>query len=223
MSATYATRAALHEQFVDGYGTVRVLPVDAALDGPVVHAWVSADRAAFWGMSDLTEDQVTAAYAHLETLDTHHAYLLVKDGEPVALLQTYEPTADRVGECYPVEPGDIGVHLLLAPAGPGGGRSGWTTALLSAVASFVLLGLDRERVVVDPDVRNERAIARFHRQGFTPGPVVMLPEIDLPDVHLPGKHARLAFLTRETVFPAAGTRGARGGVGLLEPHRENGH
>ncbi|MFD5633056.1 GNAT family N-acetyltransferase [Streptomyces sp. NPDC127077] len=201
MSDAYATRAALYEQVVDGYGTVRVLPVDAGLDGPVVHGWVNADRAAFWGMRGLTRDQVTAIYAHMGTLDTHHAHLLVKDGEPVALLQTYEPSADRVGECYPVEPGDIGVHLLIAPAGPGGGRPGWTTALLRAAASYVLLGLDRDRVVVDPDVRNERAIARFHRQGFTPGPVVVLPEVDLPDVQLPEKRAQLAFLARETVFP----------------------
>ncbi len=114
MSDTYATRAALHEQFVDGYGAVRVLPLDARLDGPVIHGWVNADRAAFWGMRDLAEDQVIAIYAHMETLDTHHAHLLVKDGEPVALLQTYEPAADRVGACYPVEPGDIGVHLLMA-------------------------------------------------------------------------------------------------------------
>ncbi|MFF3446459.1 GNAT family N-acetyltransferase [Streptomyces sp. NPDC002667] len=203
MSRTHTTRAALYERFVDGYGAVRVLPMDAALDGPVVHGWVNADRAAFWGMRDLTEDQVVAIYAHMETLDTHHAYLLVKDDEAVALLQTYAPGADRVGACYPVEPGDIGVHLLLAPAGPGGGRPGWTTALLNAVASYVLLGLDRERVVVDPDVRNEKAIARFHRQGFTPGPVVVLPEVDLPDVHLPAKRAQLAFLDRESVFPGS--------------------
>lgn len=201
MSDTYATRAALHEQFVDGYGAVRVLSLDARLDGPVIHGWVNADRAAFWGMRDLAEDQVIEIYAHMETLDTHHAHLLVKDGEPVALLQTYEPAADRVGACYPVEPGDIGVHLLMAPIGPDGGRPGWTTALLSAAASYVLLGLDRDRVVVDPDVRNERAIARFRRQGFTPGPVVVLPEVDLPDVHLPEKRAQLAFLARETVFP----------------------
>ncbi|MEV6018762.1 GNAT family N-acetyltransferase [Streptomyces sp. NPDC051997] len=203
MSRTPITREALYEQFVDGYGTVRVLSLDATLDGPVVHDWVNADRAAFWGMRDLTEEQVVAIYAHMATLDTHHAHLLVNDDEPVALLQTYEPGADRVGACYPVEPGDIGVHLLLAPAGPGGGRPGWTTALLSAVASYVLLGLDRERVVVDPDVRNEKAIARFHRQGFTPGPVVVLPEVDLPDVHLPAKHAQLAFLARESVFPGS--------------------
>jgi RimJ/RimL family protein N-acetyltransferase len=195
------TREAVHTRTVDGFGTVRVLRLDPHADAATVHAWAREERAAFWGMNGLTKEQVAEIYAHLDTLDTHHAYLLEKDGAPAGLLQTYEPGADRVSECYPVEPGDIGVHLLLPPPGPHGTRPGWSSALLSAVASYVLLGLDKRRVVVDPDVRNEKAIARFLKQGFVAGPAVVLPEIDLPDVYLPEKHAQLAFLTREVAFP----------------------
>jgi hypothetical protein len=201
MSDPYASRTSVHEQVTDGFGTVRVLPLDPAADAPVVHRWVSEDRAAFWGMTGLTEQQVAGIYAHMARLDTHHAHLVVRDGEPVALLQTYEPEADRVSECYEVRPGDIGVHLLLAPAGPGGGQRGWTARLVTAIAAYVLPGLDRRRIVVDPDVRNEKAIARFRTLGFTTGPVVVLPEIDLPDVYLPEKKAQLAFLDREILFP----------------------
>jgi RimJ/RimL family protein N-acetyltransferase len=205
MSDAYApARETLHEQTVAGFGTVRVLPLDAYADAGLVHSWVSGERAAFWGMNGLTRDQVAETYAHLDTLDTHHAFLVTKDGEPAALLQTYEPGADRVGECYPVRPGDIGVHLLLAPAGPDGARPGWSTGLLTAVTGYVLRGLDRERVVVDPDVRNEKAIARFLKHGFEAGPAVVLPEVDLPDVYLPEKHARLAFLERAVAFPDDG-------------------
>ncbi|MFJ8788509.1 GNAT family N-acetyltransferase [Streptomyces sp. NPDC102462] len=202
MPAPYAAaREAVHEQQVDGFGTVRILPLDPHADAAVIHAWVSEERAVFWGMNGLTQDEVADVYAHLAGLDTHHAFLVVKDGEPAALLQTYEPEADRVGECYEVRPGDIGVHLLLAPAGPDGARSGWSSALLSAVVEYVLRGLDRRRIVVDPDVRNVKAVARFRKQGFEPGPAVVLPEVDLPDVQLPEKHARLAFLPRTTAFP----------------------
>ncbi|MER5597158.1 GNAT family N-acetyltransferase [Streptomyces sp. NPDC002265] len=203
MSDPYAApaREAVHEEVTDGFGTVRILPLDAAADAEVVHRWASQERAVFWGMNGLTRDQVAEIYAHLDTLDTHHAFLAVRDGEPVGLLQTYEPEADRVSECYEVRPGDIGVHVLLAPAGDGGARPGWSSALMGAFASYVLLVLDRRRVVVDPDVRNERAISRFLRQGFEAGPVVVLPEIDLPDVYLPEKHAQLAFLRREVAFP----------------------
>ena len=191
----------VHTQDVDGFGTVAVRLLDAKADAGLVHGWVREERAAFWGMNGLTEDQVAEIYAHMDTLDTHHAYLLEKDGEPVGLLQTYEPEADRVSECYAVEPGDIGVHLLLAPPEAAGARSGWSSALLGAVATYVLVVLDRRRVVVDPDVRNEKAIARFLRQGFVAGERVVLPEIDIPDVYLPEKHAQLAFLRREVAFP----------------------
>ncbi|MEG3629794.1 GNAT family N-acetyltransferase [Streptomyces poriticola] len=197
---TYSARTAVHEQALDGFGTVRVLPLDAAADAEVIHRWVSEERAAFWGMNGLTRDQVAEIYAHMDALDTHHAFLVLKDGEPAALLQTYDPAADRVGECYDVEPGDIGAHVLLAPAGAGGGRPGWTAALALVLLGYVLVGLDKKRLVVDPDVANEKAVARFLRQGFTAGPVVVLPEVDLPDVYLPEKKAQLAFLHREVVF-----------------------
>ncbi|MGW5482812.1 GNAT family N-acetyltransferase [Streptomyces sp. NPDC004008] len=190
-------REAVHEQPVDGFGTVRILRLDPRADLDVVHGWVSGERASFWGMNGMTRRQVGEIYAHMDTLDTHHAFLLVKDGEPAALLQTYEPEADRVSECYPVEPGDLGVHLLLAPAGPGGARPGWTSGLLAAVVAYVFTVLGRRRIVVDPDERNTKAIARFLRQGFVPGPAVVLSEIDLPDGYLPEKRARLAFLDRD--------------------------
>lgn len=72
---------------------------------------------------------------------------------------------------------------------------------MDVLAAYVLLGLDRRRIVVDPDVRNEKAIARFLRQGFVAGPQVVLPEIDIPDVFVSEKHAQLAFLAREVAFP----------------------
>ncbi|MFI8232618.1 GNAT family N-acetyltransferase [Streptomyces sp. NPDC085900] len=202
MSDLYDSRAAVHEQRLDGFGTVRVLPLDPHADADVVHRWVREERAVFWGMQGLGREDVAEIYTHMAGLATHHAFLIVKDGEPVALLQTYEPRADRVGECYEVRDGDIGVHLLLAPAGEGGARPGWSQSLLAVVTGYVLLGVGRRRIVVDPDVRNAKAIARFLRQGFEAGPVVVLPEIDLPDVYLPEKTAQLAFLERTVVFPA---------------------
>lgn len=95
----------------------------------MLHGRVREERAALWGMNGLTRHQVAQVYAHMAGLDTHHAHPVAEDGEPVALLQTYGPGADRVSECYDAEPGDIGVHLLLAPAGPRGPRPGWTAAL----------------------------------------------------------------------------------------------
>ncbi|NGO42702.1 GNAT family N-acetyltransferase, partial [Streptomyces ureilyticus] len=118
-------RRPVHEQAVDGLGTVRVLRVEPKADLDVIHGWVTAERARFWGMGGFSKEQVLQTYELLDSLDTHHAFLAVLDGVPAALFQTYEPTADRVGECYEAEARDIGVHLLIAPArGDGGHRGG---------------------------------------------------------------------------------------------------
>ncbi|MFI9366913.1 hypothetical protein ACIG5E_38640 [Kitasatospora sp. NPDC053057] len=44
--------------------------------------------------------------------------------------------------------------------------------------------------MAEPDARNDRAIARLLRTGFTPGPEIRLPE----------KQARLVFLDRQVFF-----------------------
>jgi len=38
-----------------------------------VHRWAREERAAFWGMNGLTQDQGAGIYARMDTLDTHHA------------------------------------------------------------------------------------------------------------------------------------------------------
>ncbi|WSU13206.1 GNAT family N-acetyltransferase [Streptomyces sp. NBC_01116] len=188
-----ALRAAVHEQKVEGFGTVRLVPVDPAADADLLHGWVTEERARFWGMGDHTREQVREIYEFVGSLPTHHAYLALRDGVPAALFQTYEPDADPVGECYDVRPGDFGIHLLIAPAEGAEAVRGHTDALLTAFIGFVFGDPARLRVVVEPDARNEKALARMVRIGFELGPEIVKPE----------KTARLAFLTREAALRLA--------------------
>ncbi|MFF7439518.1 GNAT family N-acetyltransferase [Streptomyces sp. NPDC008122] len=182
----------VHVQTVEGFGTVTVRPVDPDADAHLLHGWVNEERARFWGMVGTTVEQVREIYAHLDSLTTHHGYLVSRDGEPVALFQTYDPAADRVSECYEALPGDIGVHLFVAPGlAP---EPGFTGRLLTALVDFSLT--DHTRIVIEPDAANEKALARMTRAGFELGPEVVLPEVDLPEVFIPEKRARLAFLSR---------------------------
>lgn len=179
-----ALRPAVHEQKVEGFGVVRLVPVDPAADAGLLHAWVTEERARFWGMADHTREQVQEIYEFVGSLPTHHAYLALRDGVPAALFQTYEPDADPVGEHYDVQPGDLGIHLLIAPAeGP---VKGYTDAFLTAFIGHVFSDPAHLRVVVEPDARNEKALARMVRVGFELGPEIEKPE----------KTARLAFLSR---------------------------
>ncbi|MFD4276248.1 GNAT family N-acetyltransferase [Streptomyces cyaneofuscatus] len=185
-STVPALRPAVHEQKVEGFGVVRLVPVDPAADAELLHRWVTEERARFWGMADHTREQVREIYEFVHSLPTHHAYLALRDGVPAALFQTYQPDADPVGECYDVQPGDFGIHLLIAPAEGEGAVKGYTDALLTAFIGYVFSDPAHLRVVVEPDARNEKALARMVRVGFELGPEIRKPE----------KTARLAFLTR---------------------------
>ncbi|MFC9141484.1 GNAT family N-acetyltransferase [Streptomyces bacillaris] len=184
-----ALRPAVYEQKVEGFGVVRLVPVDPAADEELLHGWVTQERARFWGMADHTAEQVREIYEFVDSLPTHHAYLVLRDGVPAALFQTYEPDADPVGECYDVRSGDFGIHLLIAPAEGEGAVKGYTDSLLTAFIGYVFSDPAHLRVVVEPDARNEKALARMVRVGFELGPEIRKPE----------KTARLAFLTREAL------------------------
>ncbi|MGC5379157.1 GNAT family N-acetyltransferase [Micromonospora sp. DT68] len=188
-SDTFAVDGHHYRRDVPGFGVVTIRPVRPDEDADLLHGWVTQERARFWGMLDASRERVHEIYAYLDSLDTHHAYLVHRDGVPAALAQTYQPEADPVGECYEVRPGDVGVHLLIGP--PSTVEPGFTGALFGAILDFVLADPTRQRIVMEPDARNDRMIERLLRTGFRPGPLVNLPD----------KRARLFFLDRPTAKP----------------------
>ncbi|MFJ7589991.1 GNAT family N-acetyltransferase [Streptomyces sp. NPDC097617] len=194
MTSAPSVRAPVHSQVVEGFGTVGITPVDPAADSALIHSWVTQERARFWGMGEASRELVQEIYEDVDCRTTHHAFMVSRDGAPVALFQTYDCAEDRVSECYEVQPGDVGVHLLIGPI-EGAAESGFTGALMAAFIGFVFADGSARRVVVEPDARNVKAIARMERTGFVLGPEVVLPEIDLPEVYLPAKPARLAFFS----------------------------
>ncbi|MCO7271820.1 GNAT family N-acetyltransferase [Cellulosimicrobium cellulans] len=163
--------------------TLRVLDPDADLD--VLHDWVTRPRARFWGLAELSRAELRDLYAYVGSLPTHHAFLVRWDETPVALLQTYEPEHDPVGEAYPVRPGDVGAHLLLGARGPRGADLWGAVGPLMVAFCFADPRVDR--VVVEPDAANARAHARMRALGFETAGRVRVGE----------KDAVLAFLTRE--------------------------
>ncbi len=175
----------IYQEQIPDLGDLTLEPVRPDQHAVLLHGWVTLPRNAFWGMGGHNRDDVRESYTFLDGLDTHHAYLVLLDGEPVGLFQTYQPEADPVGERYPVQPGDVGMHLLLNP--PRRYARGLTTAVGPALARFLLRDPAAQRIVVEPDVRNEAALRRLRIEGFA-----FASEIDMPD-----KRAQLAFLTRK--------------------------
>ncbi len=179
----------------DGVVTVHVLDPDA--DADLLHGWFTQPRAAFWGMGEHTRDEVRDTYAFVDSLETHHAYLVRWDDEPVVLVQAYHPEHDPVGTAYDVKPGDLGMHFFLGSRGPtarhGAPADPWTV-LGPAMAAFLFAGPGTRRLVGEPDAHNEKALSRMVAMGFTAGELVSFESPQGP------KEARMAYLTRERAF-----------------------
>ncbi|MEW5535850.1 GNAT family N-acetyltransferase, partial [Streptomyces virginiae] len=157
-TALTSPRADVLTETVEGFGTVRFTPVDPATDSAVLHSWVVEERAQFWGMNGASRELVQEIYEDVDRRDTHHAYMVRLDDEPVALFQTYEPAEDRISECYPVREGDIGVHLMLAPV-TGRPRPGFSRTLIGSLIRFTFRDPAVRRAVAEPDAANDKAVA----------------------------------------------------------------
>src|SRR5207248_2475837 len=82
-----------YAEAVEGFGTVRIDEADPARDLDLIHEWVTAERAVYWGMQSLSREAIIL----LDSVPTHHVYVVRLDGVPVAVLQTYDPQADPAG------------------------------------------------------------------------------------------------------------------------------
>lgn len=180
-----SARDSVYEESLPGLGRLRLLALIPEADADLVHSWVKEERARFWGMRDLSRDEVRDIYLFVDSLETHHAYLISLEDQAVGLFQTYEPLEDPVSEAYDARPADTGLHLLLAPAERP--VPNFTPTLIGGLIRFLLSDPAKDRVVAEPDARNSKVIQRLQGCGFEPGPKVQLAE----------KEAQLVFLTRE--------------------------
>lgn len=160
-------------------------PYDPDGDVALLHAWVTHPRSRFWDMQDATEADVDAAYRAIHESRHEQAWIGELDGEPIYLIETYDPGHHPLAEQFAVQEGDLGMHLLVAPP-TGPMRSGLTsTAMRTALELCFALGA--QRVVVEPDVRNAAIHAKNAEVGF-----VRVMDVDLPD-----KRAALSVCTRD--------------------------
>lgn len=173
-------------------GLLELVPVRADRDTDLLHSWLTTEHARFWDMTDATRDDVYREYRGYEGSDVHRAYLGLRNGEPAFLTEIYDPASDPVGNAYERAPGDVGMHFLSpAPADP---ISGFTTAAMGSCLQYIFSSAESHRVVVEPDVRNDKVHAVNARLGFR-----VAADVDLPD-----KRARLSFCTRDDFARATG-------------------
>nr|MDT0659393.1 GNAT family N-acetyltransferase [Micromonospora sp. DSM 115978] len=165
-------------------GELAVEPLDVATQATRLHAWITHPRSIFWGMPTADLAAVRREYERIAADPHHHAWLGRLDGTPIFLAETYEPAHSELAAHYPVLPGDVGMHVLVAP--PDRTLPGLTSAVMRTVMEFIFADPRHLRVVVEPDERNTAIAAKNAEAGF----------VEQRRIQLSDKVARLSFCTR---------------------------
>ncbi|WP_049976586.1 GNAT family N-acetyltransferase [Curtobacterium sp. B8] len=96
-------------------GLPSVHPVDPGRDAAVVQSWLAHPASSWWGMPDHDVDAVRAYLRAVGDDPAQQGWLLRRHGEPIAYAETYDPATVLLTDVWDAEPGDVGMHLLVAP------------------------------------------------------------------------------------------------------------
>ena len=163
-------------------------PVVPERHAPLLHTWVTHPRSVYWEMPDAGVEDVLQEYSSIRDRPQHDAWLGRVDGEPAFLAETYDPAGSSLAGLPELRDGDLGMHVLVAPpAQPEQPVPGFTRLVFRAVLEHCFTDPAVRRVVVDPDVRNNKILALNALGGFVVSRTVTLPS----------KDAALSFCTRE--------------------------
>ncbi|WP_370289013.1 GNAT family N-acetyltransferase [Nocardioides sp.] len=193
MSASLLARMTLEPLVVRTDGGSAGRGDGRGLAAATLYTWLTHPRSRYWGMGGASLREVVEAYAAIAADPRHHAWLGRLDGRAVLLAETYDPAeVAALAECAELAPGDLGMHLLVAPP-EGAPIRGLTRAAMDLVLAQCFSVPAVQRVVVEPDVRNTAIRALNVAAGFE----------EVGEIRLPDKVAMLSVLTRERWCPPA--------------------
>jgi siderophore synthetase component len=164
-------------------------PLDPSAHTELLHAWLTTERARFWGMTGHSPAQVRTYLEHVARSAHEQGWLGSRDGEALVYVETYDPAQLLPPGVLEPEPGDLGMHLLIAPP-RGEAEHGLTAAVMGEVVSWCLHERGAARVVVEPDERNLAVLAKNAAAGFR-----VLDHVEIPDGE-GTKRAALSVCTR---------------------------
>ncbi|GAA3395357.1 GNAT family N-acetyltransferase [Streptomyces roseoviridis] len=171
---------------------ISIRPLDPLKDAELIHPWVTDPKAAFWMMQGFKLQDVEREYMAIAANPHHDAFIGSVDGEPAFLMERYDPAKVELVGLYEAQPGDVGMHFLVAPTDTP--VHGFTRRVITAVMAELFADPATARVVVEPDVRNTAVHALNEAVGFVPDREIQKPE----------KKALLSFCTRAQFEAAVG-------------------
>lgn len=156
--------------------TISFRQVSLERDLERLHAWLNSEHVLpYWQLNDpLPEFRETL----IEKIADDHMtpYVGYLDHVPMSYWESYWAADDEIAEYYDAEPADQGIHLLIGPSEYLG--HGYAEPLVRAVTEMQFCHQETDRIVTEPDSRNERVIHVFEQCGFEPRQELELPEKD---------------------------------------------
>lgn len=166
-----------------------VEPLRPADHTDLLHSWLSTPRARFWSMTDHSPAQVRSYLEAVDSSEHEDCWIGLRNGVPLVYVETYDPVALLPAGVLDPEPGDLGMHLLIAPP-DGPAEHGLTAAVMAGVVRWCFEERGAARIVVEPDERNSGVLAKNAAAGFR-----VLRTVELPD-GARTKRAALSVCTR---------------------------
>jgi acetyl CoA:N6-hydroxylysine acetyl transferase len=129
-----------------------------------LHTWFNSEHVLpYWQQNDpLPQVRDTIASRHADEDQT--LYIGYLDHTPMSYWESYWAGADRLSEHYDADPADQGFHVLIGP--PEYLGHGYAEPLLKAMTAFLFEHRETERIVVEPDARNETITHVLEQCGF---------------------------------------------------------
>ncbi|MFB1063420.1 GNAT family N-acetyltransferase [Natrinema sp. H-ect4] len=160
--------------------------VDLGRDLGRLHQWLNQSHVLpYWTQDDplpKVRDTITERAAN----EDQTLYIGYLDHVPMSYWETYWAVEDRVARYYDADLADQGIHLLIGP--PEYLGHSHAKPLIETMLAFQFQHPETQRVVVEPDVRNEKVIHIFEKCGFKHHKQIQLDD----------KRAQLMICRRET-------------------------
>jgi RimJ/RimL family protein N-acetyltransferase len=153
-----------HDQAIDR--TVSLRPASMERDLGRLHRWLGSDHVKPYWQLDRSLPAFREALREKLADDHLTPYVGCLDHVPMSYWECYWAAEDDVANHYDDDPNDQGVHLLVGPEEYLG--NGYARPLLYAVLAMQFRHPDTDRVIAEPDARNERALHVFEGCGFEP-------------------------------------------------------
>lgn len=173
-----------------GKFSMRYMNIDK--DAATIHRWVNHEYAKYWMMQNSTLEQVRHDYSKIQE---HSAVFIGSfNYSPSFLMECYKASDDLIGKYYDAKAGDYGMHILVAPVEVP--IKNFTWHIFTMVMDFIFSHHQVNRIIVEPDINNQKIHALNLRAGFQYQKIIRLPH----------KTAHLAFCTREQYKKALQTQ-----------------